>query len=163
MVQVRYGGRNGGSHELAISDNHLVVRTLSRQAVMPVRPFEVSPVGAETNRILDQFETLSRFREAGVELLNTRTPQADGALRDTARSLLKAEPAIDFAGRVLVDAHGRPVVYTENLFVMFEDDAEADDCETLLQRYGLGLKRALTYARNAYFVAAPDNSGLSVF
>jgi hypothetical protein len=67
MVQVRYGGKNGDSHELAISDNHLVVRTLSRQAVMPERPFEVSSVSAEAHGILGQFETLIRFREAGVE------------------------------------------------------------------------------------------------
>jgi subtilisin family serine protease len=163
MVQVRYGGKDGVPYALDVSDNHLVVRTLSRQAVMPERPFEVSPVSAEAHRILDQFQTLTRFREAGVELLSTRTPQADGALRDNARSLLKAEPAVDFAGRVLVDAQGRPVVYTENLFVKFEDDEDAEACEAVLQRHGLSLKRSLSYARNAYFVAAPDNSGLGVF
>lgn len=62
-----------------------------------------------------------------------------------------------------MDGNGRPVVYTENLFVKFDDDAEAEACEGLLQRLGLSTKRALTYARNAYFVAAPDNSGLKVF
>jgi len=163
MVQVRYGGKDAAPFALEVSDNHLVVRTLNRKAVMPDRPFEVSPVSAEAHRILDQFQTLTRFREAGVELLGTKTLQVDGALRDTARSLLKTEPGIDFAGRVLADANGRPVVYTENLFIKFEDDAEADACEALLQRHGLGIKRALSYARHAYFVAAPTNSGLTVF
>ena len=163
MVQVRYGGKDAAPYDLDVSDNHLVVRTLNRQAVMPERPFEVATVSAEAHRILAQFESLTRFREAGVELLSTRTPQADGALRDAARSLLKAEPGIDFAGRVLVDAHGRPVVYTENLFVKFDDDAEPEACEGVLQRLGLAINRGLSYARHAYFVAAPENSGLAVF
>jgi subtilisin family serine protease len=32
-----------------------------------------------------------------------------------------------------------------------------------LQRHGLSVKRGLDYARNAFFVAAPANSGLTVF
>ena len=163
MVQVRYGGKNGDPYVLDASNNHLVVRTLSRHAVMATRSFEVSPISAEAHRILDQFETITRFREAGVELLSTKNPQADSALRDTARSLLKAEPDVAFAGRVLVDANDRPVVYTENLFVKFQDDDEAEDCQGLLQSLGLSVKRVLDYARNAYFVAAPADSGLAIF
>jgi hypothetical protein len=128
MAQVRYGGRNGELYELDISDHHPFIRTHGRQAVMVERPFEASPLSAEAHRILAQFESLTRFREAGVELLRTKTAQADGALRDTARSLLKSEPGIEFAGRVLVDANAKPVVYTENLFVKFEDDEEAEAC-----------------------------------
>ncbi len=163
MVQVRYGGRNGTAHALEISDNHLVLRTRSRQAVMPERSFEVSPLSADSRRVLDQFATLTRFREAGVELLSTKIQQADGGLRDSARQLLKAEPAVAFAGRVLVDAFARPVVYTENLFIKFQDDAEGEAAQALLQRHGLSVKRSLDYARNAFFVAAPDDSGLAVF
>ncbi|WP_216903807.1 S8 family serine peptidase [Synechococcus sp. CCY 9618] len=163
MVQVCYGGKNGQPLELEISANHLVVRTRSRQAVMPERPFEVSPLSAEARRVLSQFETITRFREAGVELLSTKTGQADGGLRDTARRLLKAEQAVAFAGRVLVDAFARPVVYTENLFIKFQDDADAEACQSLLRRHGLTPKRALDYARHAWFVAAPGDSGLAVF
>ncbi|KEF41522.1 MAG: peptidase S8 [Cyanobium sp. CACIAM 14] len=163
MVQVRYGGKDGAPYALEISSNHLVVRTQSRQAVMPERAFEVSPLSAEARRILGQFETITRFREAGVELLATRTMQTDGGLRDDARRLLKAEPEVAFAGRVLVDAGARPVVYTENIFVKFQDDEEPEACQSLLQRHGFSLKRSLEYARNAFFVAAPANSGLGVF
>ena len=35
MVQVRYGGKDAAPYDLDVSDNHLVVRTLNRQAVMP--------------------------------------------------------------------------------------------------------------------------------
>ena len=68
-----------------------------------------------------------------------------------------------FAGRVLVDAFARPVVYTENLFIKFQDDQDAETCQSLLQRHGLSAKRALDYARNAWFAAAPGGSGLAVF
>ncbi|MCP9773414.1 S8 family serine peptidase [Synechococcus sp. Tobar12-5m-g] len=163
MVQVRYGGNNGAPYELEISTNHLVVRTQSRQAVMPERAFEVSPLSAETRRVLDQFQTITRFREAGVELLSTKNTQADGGLRDNARRLLKAEPEVAFAGRVLVDAFAKPLVYTENLFVKFEDDEDDEACQGLLQQHGLSVKRALDYARQAFFVAAPPNCGLTVF
>ncbi len=163
MVQVRYGGSNGVPLELAVSDHHLVVRTHGRQAVMAGRPFEASPISAEAHRLLAGFDTLTRFREAGVELLQAKTPQGDGALRDAARELLKAEPGIEFAGRVLVDAAARPMVYTENLFVKFEDDADDVACEGLLQRHGLSIKRRLDYARNAWFVAAASGTGLAVF
>ncbi len=163
MVQVRYGGSNGVPLELAISDHHLVVRTHGRQAVMAGRPFEASPISAEAHRLLAGFDTLTRFREAGVELLQAKTPQGDGALRDAARELLKLEPGIEFAGRVLVDGAARPVVYTENLFVKFEDDTDEAACEGLLQRHGLSVKRRLDYARNAWFVAAASGSGLAVF
>ena len=143
--------------------DHLVVRTQSRQAVMPERAFEVSPLSAESRRVLSQFASITRFREAGVELLSARTTQADDGLRDSARRLLKAEPEVVFAGRVLVDAFARPVVYTENLFIKFDDDEDAEACQGLLQRHELEVKRALEYARNAYFVAAPSGSGLAVF
>lgn len=163
MVQVRYGGKDGPPLELEISTSHLVVRTQSRQAVMPERAFEVSPLSGEARRVLREFETLTRFREAGVELLSTKTTQADGGLRDTARRLLKAEPEVAFAGRVLTDAFARPVVYTENLFIKFQDDQDDEACQSLLQRHGLSAKRALDYARNAWFAAAPGGSGLAVF
>ncbi len=163
MVQIRYGGKDGPPLALEISTDHLVVRTQSRQAVMPERAFEVSPLSGEARRVLSEFATITRFREAGVELLSTKIHQGDGGLRDSARQLLKAEPDVAFAGRVLVDTFARPVVYTENLFIKFQDDQDAETCQSLLQRHGLSAKRALDYARNAWFAAAPGGSGLAVF
>ena len=58
------------------------------------------------------------------------------------KSALRREPDVRFAGRVLVDEVGEPVVYTENLFVKFKDDAEPEDCGACSQEHGLTIKAA---------------------
>lgn len=164
MVQVRYGGENGEQYELVISDNHIVVRTHNRSVLIGDRPFEVASVSPQAHNILNQFEVKVEFHQAGVEILQAKVPSQDSVLRDQAREVLNQEPEIQFAGRVLVDPVSmEPVIYTENLFVKFDDEAEVTTCHEVLGRYGLRIKRQLEYARNAYFVSAPENTGLAVF
>lgn len=164
MVHVRYGGENGQQYELAISNEHLVVRTENRSALITERPFEVAPVSPAARSILNQFELTTRFRQAGVEILRAKIPTQDAALRDRAREILSQESEVQFAGRVLVDPQSRqPVIYTENLFVKFDDDEELSVYQEILARYGLTIKRKLEYSRNAYFVNAPANTGIAIF
>ncbi|PHJ62415.1 peptidase S8 [Nostoc linckia z18] len=164
MVEVRYGGQNGQRYELAISDEHIVVRTENRSSLVAQRPFEVVPVSIAARSILNQFELTTRFRQAGVEVLRAKVPLQGTALRDRARSILNDEPKVEFAGRVLVDPRSQePVIYTENLFVKFDNRQDSGVCEEVLGRYNLTIKRKLGYARNAYFVSAPVNTGLAIF
>lgn len=53
--------------------------------------------------------------------------------------------------------------YTENLFVKFDNEEEASVCQEILERYNLTIIRKVEYARNAYFVKAPENTGLATF
>ncbi|MBX9255506.1 S8 family serine peptidase [Desmonostoc muscorum CCALA 125] len=164
MVQVRYGGENGQQYELAISDEHIVVRTENRNPLLGQRPFEVAPVSVAARSILNQFELTTRFRQAGVEILRAKVPAQGVALRDRARAILNEESKIEFAGRVLVDPRSQePVIYTENLFVKFDNRQDSRACEEILGRYNLTIKRQLEYARNAYFVSAPTHTGLAIF
>lgn len=164
MVTVRYGGKNGRNYELAISEEHIVVRTQSRTTLLAQRPFGVARISAQAFNILNQFESQTRFREAGVEVLRAKDRGQGRNLRDNARSILNQEQEVEFAGRVLIDSQSQePVVYTENLFVKFGDEEQANTCEQILQRYNLTVKRQLGYARNAYFVKAPSNTGIAVF
>ena len=165
MVRIQYGGRQGQVHEFAVSDEHLAVRTCSRAPMMTRRSFEMAPLAPETYTMLAQhFELTTRFRDAGVEILQTKVPQPDGSVRDQAREVLKTEPEVEFAGRVIVDIRSnRPMVYTENFFIKFGNTQTPEACQQILQRYNLLIKRRLTYARNAYFVAAPEGTGLAVF
>lgn len=164
MFTFRYGGKKGKSLSLAESEEFMVVRTESRGILTEERPFEVVPLSREARSILNEFDLWTRFREAGVEILRTRVRRGSKALRDTARTILKQEPAIEFAGRVLVEARAKqPVVYTENFFVKFESDAASSACLEILKKYGLIVKRELEYARNAYFVQAPEGTGLVIF
>jgi hypothetical protein len=52
MVTFRYGDKNSRQYELEISDEHVVVRTLSRLALMGERPFELAPVSPKAHNIL---------------------------------------------------------------------------------------------------------------
>jgi subtilisin-like proprotein convertase family protein len=164
MYSFRYGGKTGKRMSLSTSDEHVVVRTNDRSALLVERPFEVAPVSAESRSLLSNFELAAEFREAGVEVLRTKVERGSKSLRDRTRAALKKEPAIEFAGRVLVDpqAH-RPVIYTENFFVKFDAELSPTACRNLLKKHGLTVKRKLEYARNAYFVCAPEDTGLKIF
>jgi len=164
MVQVRYGGQNGQQYELAISDEHVVVRTENRSALVGARPFEVAPVSLTARSILNEFELATRFRQAGVEILRTKVPTEGVALRDRARVILNQEPEVQFAGRVLIDpVSQQPIIYTENLFLKFNSEEELTVCQEVVRRYDLTIKRKLEYAPNAYFVSASANTGIAIF
>ncbi|MBI4525626.1 MAG: S8 family serine peptidase [Deltaproteobacteria bacterium] len=164
MFTVQYGGRKGRRYSLVISDDLIAVRTQTRKTLLEDVPFSVSAVSAASRRALSEFTLVARFREAGVEILRARVPRRRRALRDRARAVLKREPDIRFAGRVLSDpASNAPVLYTENAFVKFDDDQKPSACQKLLKAYGLSIKREIEYARNAYFVGASEGAGLAIF
>ncbi len=164
MYSFRYGGKSGKRHSLATSDEHVVVRTNNRSALLVERTFEAAPVSAEARSLLTNFEVVAAFREAGVEILRTKIARGAKSLRDRARAVLTKEPEVEFAGRVLVDSQARrPVIYTENFFVKFDPERSATACRKIIKAHGLSIKRELDYARNAYFVAAPEGTGLKIF
>jgi subtilisin family serine protease len=85
-------------------------------------------------------------------------------LRDTARRVLKREPSLRFAGRVLCDPVSKvPIVYTENAFVKFADDAKPAHIKQLLKKHKFTTRRAAGYARNAFIIGAPAGCGLEMF
>jgi subtilisin family serine protease len=164
MVTFRYGGRGGTSYSLTESDAFLAVRTVSRAPVAAPAAFESAPVSREARGVLSEYEPVLGFPDAGVEVFQALPERRTRDVRDHARAVLKREPAIEFAGRVLVEPVAqRPVLYTENLFVKFQRETKPAACREILARYTLAVKRSLPYARNAFFVAAPDNTGQAVF
>jgi subtilisin family serine protease len=164
MYSVRYGGKTGRVHGLVESDDHIVVRTHSRNSVMEPRSFEVSPLSRNARDLLNDFERVGQFVNAGVEVLRTKVTTRRRALRDKARAVLKKEKDICFCGRALTDRKsGSPVVYTENFFIKFDGDKSAAACRKILKDNRLEIKQEISYARNAYFVGAPEGTGLKVF
>jgi len=162
MYHVQYGGKGGRRYALTESDGLIALRTVSRRpAVGP--PTDVAALRPESIEILAEFEPVVRFPIAGVTVLRPRGRRAR-ALRDEARRTLKKDRALEFAGRVLLDPRSKaPVLYTENGFVKFEDDATRSEIRRLLRKYRLEGRRALGYARSAWFVSAPEGIGLDVF
>jgi subtilisin family serine protease len=165
MYTVRYGGKRGRAISLAASNEFVVVRSRDRGAIAPNDSYATAQLSSNARRVLSGFEVAARFANAGVEVLRTRTGGKRALkLRDEARTILNKEKAVQFAGRVLCPPRSRePVVYTENFFVKFEDDAAESRCRKLLRERGLTVKRELAYARNAFFVGAKEGTGSEVF
>lgn len=163
MYVVQYGGKTGKKYALRESDALVAVRTHSRDSAVGA-PQEAAPLRRESREALREFVLVDRFPEAGVEIFRATNDARRKRLRDEARRTLKRDKAVRFAGRVLVDPRsGGPVLYTENAFVKFEDDAKTGQIKALLAKYKLTGKRALSYARNAWFVGAREGIGLDLF
>ena len=155
MPEVMYGGRQGERLQLEVDPDLVAVRTRSR------RSFREGPVAGPEAAVLDGMELVLEFPEVGVEVYRRR----DGAGRSVAevKEALEQAPDTRFAGEVLVDPAGEPVLYTENLFVKFRDDRPVEDCRRALLEAGLRIKDELPYATNAFFAAAPEGTGQEVF
>ena len=165
MYSYTYGGKKGKKSTLKISPNRVVVRTKN------ARSLDTAIHSAKAKRVLQKFQVEQNFPEADVCILQAKPTRSRGvttgkktALRDTARKILKEEPELRFAGRVLVDDKAdSPILYTENLFIKFKDSLAIDVGETLLENWDLKIKRKVPYAKNAYFASAPDDTGLEIF
>jgi subtilisin family serine protease len=155
MPQVKFGRKNEPVSNFRKSENLVAVRTRSGASVAAAPP--ASQTAAE---LMDGTRVMS-FPEAGVEVFQVPT---DVMPLETRKARLRELPDTRFAGGVLVDEQsGEPVVYTENLFVKFIDSADPANCRRVLAESGLIIKEEPTYARNAFFAAAPEGSGMEVF
>jgi subtilisin family serine protease len=164
MYAFRYGGKAGRQYALVESENLIAVRSEDRQPVALPRAYEVAPLSEKAREVLEDFELYAAFPQAGVEILRVRTARSARARRDRARSVLKKEAAIEFAGRVMQDRRSKaPVLYTENIFVKFDDDLKATACRRIIKKYGLAIKREIEYIRNGYYLAAAEGTGPKVF
>ncbi|RMG63858.1 MAG: peptidase S8 [Chloroflexi bacterium] len=161
---VQYGGKAGQTYKLVESNDLIAVRARSRNLVFATAPGEGAALSDDALAILGHFELETQYFNAGVAILRTRTTRQAKSIRDQARAVLKSEPDVRFAGRVLVDPQSKaPVLYTENLFVKFDDEAKAATCRQLIKKYGLTIKSPVDYVRNGYFLGAPEGIGLEVF
>ena len=157
MPQVKFGTNDEQSFGFTKSEKMIAVRTRSHRSLKsgPV----LSAAAAEVN----DGKLVLTFPEAGVEVYEVPTGATHKSLTDRKRSL-RMMPDIQFAGGVLTDDQtGEPVVYTENIFIKFVDEAEPEDCRTVIREAGLTIKRDVTYAANAFFLGAPDGTGTQVF
>ncbi|MFN0276476.1 MAG: S8 family serine peptidase [Chitinophagales bacterium] len=159
MYTYTFGGKKGKKRTLVESENRVVVRTKN------ARKLADAVFSEEGKNAIDNYNIEFELPEADVTILKSKEGTKNQlALRDTTRSVLKKEKELRFAGRVLMDEESKsPVVYTENLFIKFQDTLKTDACEKILEKYQLIIKQKLSYATNAYFVAAPENTGLGIF
>ena len=159
-VTIRFGGKAGRIVKLKTSLQHVVVRTLTQPTTRTVKDL----LRAASRTALKPFESVVRFPEHRVDILDMAAPNETA--RDNARAVLKTDPEVEFAGRVLVsDVPGAkaPIVYTENLFVKLDPTVKASAAKHWLTARGLAIKRQIPYVEGGYFVEAKSGIGLDVF
>lgn len=159
-----FGGKKGQALTLVESSDLLVIRTRNRTVLDPDEPTEYPNLSREAAELLALFEQVDRYDLAGVAVLRARVKRGAQALRDKARQVLKGEAGIWFAGRVLVDNVAKqPVLYTENLFIQFQEDVKEGDIRRVFRDHALTEVVKASYAPKAYFVKPPEGIGLDVF
>ncbi len=159
MYTYTFGGKSGKKYILHESTDMVAIRTRSARSI---KSAVSSSVG---KKALKDFDLVLEFPEADISVYRIRESIKDPTtLRDKARMALKKEPELRFVGKVLVEADGRTLVlYTENIFIKFHDDVSAEACEKIIKDNDLKIKQKPDYAKNTYFAAAPENTGLRVF
>lgn len=150
MPEIRFGRKDEPSVRLEQTDKFIAVRT--NRPVARRNP----PVLGPLERALPADDLVLSFPEVNVGVY--RVPESVAA----SKSVLENLPDVRFAGRVLVDQAGEPVVYTENLFIKFVDGMSEAECVAIIAAAGLTVKNAVGYAKNAWIVAA-DGAGQRVF
>ncbi|MCX8476733.1 MAG: S8 family serine peptidase [Sphingomonas sp.] len=155
MPEVRFGRKDEPATTLAQTNEFIAVRT--HRPIARRGP----PVDGPLERVLADTALVASFPEANVGVY--RLPEATAEAAESTKAMLRGmTDDVRFAGRVLVDESGEPVVYTENLFVKFIDALDDDICRAILADYHLTAKRRVDYAENAW-IAAADGRGQEVF
>ncbi|MBF6166203.1 S8 family serine peptidase [Streptomyces gardneri] len=152
-----FGTREDPGFELEQSPDLIVVRTHSGRGIRRKSGSVPTPLSGE----LDDATLVQAYPEAGVEVY--RLPAGSRSVEER-KPVLEAAPEVRFAGHVLVDpGTEEPVLYTENIFVKFVDGVAHEHCLAVLDAAELTVKQRVSYARNAYFTAAPEGTGQRVF
>ncbi len=159
MPTIYFGTKDEPGFDLEQSDDLIAVRTRSGQSITRAAGPVPTPISAE----LEDCVLVAAYPEVGVEVY--RVPIGRGVRSlDDRKATLRASSDVRFAGGVLFDpATKEPVLYTENLFIKFTDTTDSDVCVAVLRDAGLTIKDEVSYATNAYFVAAPEGIGQKVF
>lgn len=160
MYTYYYGGSEGVAQTLVEARDLVVVRTQQAERLSDL------PLSRSALALLPDLLPVMRFPEANVTVYKVLPPEYSTARkhRNLIRRELPQEQGVRFAGRALKDARSGTIkVYTENFFVQFVASLTEKECEAIIIRSGLYLKERLGFAANAFFVAAPEGTGLKVF
>ncbi len=160
MYQFTYGGKNGTSFNLTEAKELVVIRTNEAAAIQQL------PLSSQSRSLLPSLMPVAAFPEANVTVYRCMAMDDNSpmAMRNAIRRTLKDEDAIKFAGRVLTDpTTGSIVVYTENLYLQFKEEAKKAECKAVMKKHGIVIKEDLGITKHSYFVEGPAGTGLKVF
>jgi subtilisin-like proprotein convertase family protein len=159
MLKVNLGSKTEPTNDFQLSDELIAVRTRSGRSIRR----SVGPVASPLADALDDGTFVVSYPEAGVEVYRVPVGKGKRSL-DERKTMLRTSPDVRFAGGVLIDpATKEPVLYTENLFIKFKDNADEEASREVLRQADLTIKEEVSYATNAFFVQAAEGSGRKVF
>jgi subtilisin family serine protease len=152
----QYGGK---TFKLVESDEFVVVRTKSGRLLEDVA------LSSKSRKILSSLKSVLRLPDAGVEVLSTQAKgKSSRDLRNKSVAGLLKESDTRFAGKVLIEPKSKhPILYTENFFVKFNDDAGTQKCKKVMKDLKLNITKEIEYLRNGFFISAKERTGKKVF
>ncbi|CNG08045.1 subtilisin/kexin-like protease [Yersinia enterocolitica] len=56
-----------------------------------------------------------------------------------------------------------PLIYTENIFIQFNDNSSESECEKIICEHNLTIKMKIAFLNNAYFTSAQEDIGENIF
>ncbi|MEM6377029.1 MAG: S8 family serine peptidase [Bacteroidota bacterium] len=159
MYTYQYGGENGVVQQLVAAKDLVVIRTQKE-------PLADLPLSRSAQMLFSNMLPVTSFPEANVTVYKVLDPEHDKpkTQRNLIRQIFSTETGVRFAGRVLKDpSSGTIKVYTENFFVKFKDDLAPKTCLEHIEKVKLEVKEELGFAKNAYFLGAPEGTGRKIF
>lgn len=158
MIQVKLGRKDEPAISLQESEDLIAIRTKTSRSLL------TEPVLSPSSKAIDDSQLVMAFPEANVEVYKVPPSRLGIKSLKERKEFLRMQSDVRFAGGVLIDEQsGDPMIYTENLFLKFIDEAEEVYCQAVIHEAGLLIKQVVPYAKNAFFVAAPEGTGTKVF
>ncbi len=160
MIKVSYTS-GGLDYNLEESSNYIVVRTKKGKTFSDLKQ------DAGTSKALQGLKPKIEIEHARVMVMQIPGSAQDAkARRDELRKQLKSDTEnIEFAGRVLKDPEtGKPVIYTNNIFIKFGDKVPVEVQDQILADSKLKKKEpVIHFSSNAFFVEPIEDIGADVF
>lgn len=115
------------------------------------------------NTMTDNIEYQVVFTIASVEVYVVSV-QSDTNKINKLKENIAANTDVRFVGHgYKIERNKEPIIYTENLFIKFNEKLTENQCKTVIKQYNLIIKMKLTFITNGYFVSTQPNTGDHVF
>ncbi|CNH08928.1 subtilisin/kexin-like protease [Yersinia aldovae] len=80
------------------------------------------------------------------------------------KKIIANNKTVRFAGYGFkTEKNKEPIIYTENIFIQFNDDLAESECEKIIHEHKLAIKMKITFLKNSYFVSTRENTGDDTF
>lgn len=127
--------------------------------MFPGKDFAVMMLNAMTDNI--EYQVV--FTIASVEVYVVSV-QSDTNKINKLKENITANTDVRFVGHgYKIERNKEPIIYTENLFIKFNEKLTENQCKTVIKQYNLIIKMKLTFITNGYFVSTQPNTGDHVF